>query len=108
MAYEYKPKTAQDVADTEGFRASDDEKAFAAEAGVVSSEFVEYDAALRNYESRSDVETLEQRRARENGTSFSEANFRREIGGVDHTGVATTDVVTARAPKVSEAKGTKD
>jgi hypothetical protein len=107
MAEEYKPVTAQVKADTVGARASDEEKKFAAENGVVDAAFVDYDKALENYESRSDVETLADRRARENGTAFSEANFRREIGGVEDTGVVTTDVATDKEPKATKAEGTK-
>lgn len=93
---EYKPVTAQVKADTVGARVSDEEKKAAAEAGVVDAAFIDYDKALENYESRSDVETLADRRARENGTAFSEANFRREVatgeeaqGGVVTSGQAT-------------------
>lgn len=50
----------------------------AEKAGVVDAAYVDYEPALKNYEGRKDVETLEDRRARENGTSFSEANFVRE------------------------------
>lgn len=107
MANDYKPVTAQDKAETVGARTTDEEKKFAAENGVVDAAFVDYDKALENYESRSDVETLAERRARENGTAFSEANFRREVGGADNTGVVTTDVATDKEPKATKAEGTK-
>jgi hypothetical protein len=71
----------------------------AAEAGVKAPEYVDYEEALQNYESRPDVETLEERRARENGTSFGSAAFRREAG--NDSAVTTTDDV---APKAAEAK----
>lgn len=96
MAYEYKPVTAQDKAETVGARVSDDEKAFAAEHGVVDAAFVDYDKALENYESRSDIETLADRQARENGTSFSEANFRREVPA-QGAGVVTATAVKPKA-----------
>jgi hypothetical protein len=66
----------------------------AAEAGKVAPEYVDYEAALENYESRPDVETLEQRRARENGTSFADAAFRREVGQAQEGGVVTSDQAT--------------
>lgn len=58
MATKYNPVTAKDKA----------------KATVDNTEVVESDnvAALKNYENRSDVETLAQRRARENSTSFEE------------------------------------
>lgn len=100
MANDYKPVTAQDKAATVGAVQSDDEKAFAAENGVVDAAYVDYDKALENYESRSDVETLADRRARENGTAFSEANFRREIPS-EEGGVVTSDEVSK--PKAEKA-----
>lgn len=90
MANEYKPVTAQDKAEKVGAVPTDNEKEFARENGVIDAAFVDYDKALENYESRPDVETLESRRARENGTAFSEANFRREIGGAAEAGVVTS------------------
>jgi hypothetical protein len=71
----------------------------AADAGVKGPEFVDYERAMENYQSRPDVETLEQRLARENGTSFADAAFRREAGA--DSAVVTTDDV---APKAAEAK----
>ena len=104
---EYKPRTAQDVARTVGAVQSDREKEKAADAGVTSVAFIDYEKALENYEAREDVEPLEERRARENGTSFHDAKFRRQVGGVDHTGVGTTDETTNKDLKASEAEGTK-
>lgn len=49
----------------------------AEKAGVVDAAYIDYDAALKNYEARPDVETLEDRHARENGT-FSDTDFVRE------------------------------
>lgn len=66
--YEYKPVTAQAVADEGALDRENAEKAEKAKVSDVSR--IGYVEALKNYESRSDVETLAQRRARENGTSF--------------------------------------
>lgn len=66
--YEYKPVTAQDVADAGALDRENAERAEKAKVSDVSR--IDYVEALKNYESRSDVETLAQRRARENGTSF--------------------------------------
>ena len=73
-----------------GNKVDEEAAARAEDAGVKSAEYVDYEAALQNYESRPDVETLEQRRARENGTSFGDAAFRREAGQ-DQPGVVTSD-----------------
>lgn len=62
----------------------------AEEAKVTDPAYVDYEHALENYESRPDVETLEQRRARENGTSFHDAAFRRDAT-VAEAGVVTSD-----------------
>lgn len=78
----------------------DEERAKRAEDAKVSDPaFVDYEHAMENYESRPDVETLANRRARENGTSFADAAFRREAGA--DSAVVTTDDV---APKAAEAK----
>lgn len=92
---EYAPRTAQEIVATVGAVQGDNEKEKAREAGVVSVEYINYDEALKNYEARADVEPLAERRARENGTSFSEANFRREISAVDNSGLVTTDTAPA-------------
>lgn len=70
--YEYKPVTAQAVADEGALDRENAEKAEKAKVSDVSR--IDYVEALKNYESRSDVETLAQRRARENGTSFEQTN----------------------------------
>jgi len=63
---EYKPVTAQDAIAGFGPLSTDVENAKKAEeAGVVSAAYVDYEKALKNYESRTDIETLEQRLARE-------------------------------------------
>ena len=80
MANDYKPVTAQDAIADLGPLATDEEnKKKAADAGVVSAAYVDYEKALKNYESRSDIETLEQRLAREIGGSFDTASHVREV-----------------------------
>lgn len=51
------------------------------DAGVTRSEYIGYATALGNYESRDDVEPLEERRAREAATAFADADFRRSGTG---------------------------
>lgn len=107
--YEYKPVTAFDVHDE---NAVDREAAKRAdEAGVVDASVVDYVEALENYENRPDIETLAERRARENGVKFDDAQFRRE--GKGSAAVTTSDKVDAdaadskkeAAAKKEEAKG---
>lgn len=50
----------------------------AVEAGVVDPSYVDYEKALETYEARPDIETLEGRRARENGTAFEDASYVRQ------------------------------
>lgn len=50
-------------------------------AGVTRSEYIGYADALDNYESREDVEPLEERRAREAGDAYADADFRRSGTG---------------------------
>lgn len=69
---DYKPKTAQDAIAEFGPLSTDVEnQKKAEEAGVVGVQYVDYEKALENYQSRSDVETLEQRLARESVVSQS-------------------------------------
>ena len=76
---EYKPRTAQDNIAGFGPLSTDVEnKKKAEEAGVVDVAYVGYEEALKNYESRSDIETLEQRLAREVGRTFEEGAIVRE------------------------------
>lgn len=75
-----------------GNKVDEDRAKRAEDAKVTDPAFVDYEHALENYESRPDVETLEQRRARENGTSYHDASFRREVGEAD-AGVVTSDKV---------------
>lgn len=55
-------------------------KAAADAANVRKPEFIEYAAALANYEARDDVEPLAQRRAREAGDQFTDTDFVRAEG----------------------------
>lgn len=87
---EYKPRTAHDVVAANGPVDVEDAKERAAKAGVTDSAFVDYEEALKNYEGRSDIEPLKERRAREGGRDFSDAAFRRQVGGKT-PGVVTTD-----------------
>jgi hypothetical protein len=88
---EYKPVTAHHVVAEVGPVDVADAEKRAKEAGVTDAAFIGYEEAMHNYESRSDVETLKERRAREAGRDFSDAAFRRQIGGTDNSGVVTTD-----------------
>lgn len=107
--YEYKPVTAFDVADENAV--DNDAAKRAEEAGVVDAAHIDYVEALENYEARPDVETLAERRARESGVKFEDAQFRRE--GKGSAAVATSDKVSAdsadskkeAAEKKEEAKG---
>lgn len=67
-----------------------DARARADAANVRSVEFIEYAAALSNYEARSDVEPLAERRAREAATTFAAQDFARSetyFGGQDDPAV---------------------
>lgn len=81
MAYLDTVKTAsQVVAEDDAAKQNQvdaDARALAAAAGVTHSEYVNYAQRLTNYESRSDVEPLAERRAREAGDQFSDTDFRR-------------------------------
>ena len=50
-------------------------------AGVTRSEYIGYEEAFANYEARSDIEPLAERRAREIGYDATAAQFRREGEG---------------------------
>lgn len=104
---EYKPETAQDVVAPHAAKADAEAAELAEQEGVLAAAYVDYEKALKNYESRSDVETLEARRARENGTAFSEANFRREVGTEDSTeaGVTTSTSATTEPEKEQKPSG---
>lgn len=95
MANEYKPVTAQDAIAPFGPLSTDEEATERAKkAGVVSAAYVDYEKALKNYESRSDVETLEQRLARENGGTFAAAKHVREVS--ESKSVSAAEAAEAR------------
>ena len=108
---DYNPVTAQ-VALAQTYASQvDDGKELADEAGVVNPAHVDYDAALKNYESRSDVETLAARRAREAGTAFSDTDFVRTNdpeGVVTYETVSQEEVAAAEQSKRDQAKATAD
>jgi hypothetical protein len=93
VSEDYEVKTAQEVVAVNGpiVEALEAQAALADEHGVTDAVFADYEHALENYESRPDVETLEARRARENGTSFHDASFRRQVAAVEDTGLVATD-----------------
>lgn len=102
---EYKPKTSQDVVAPHLDPLADEDAKRAADAGVKDSAFVDYEDALHNYESRSDVETLAARRAREGGWKFEDAAFRRSVKDDELTGgVVTTDQATEKKPEQTSAR----
>jgi hypothetical protein len=82
MAYLDTVRTAKEVVDslyvvdgaTDVF---EDQKARAAAAGVSDVAFIGYAAAMDNYESRDDVETLAHRRARSISTDDTQTDFTR-------------------------------
>lgn len=102
---DYKPRTAVDAVEPHGPHGVEEAAAKrAADAGVRAPEFVNYEEALENYQARPDVETLEDRRARESGRDFNAASFRREVGGDDEGGVTTSDEVATPAPTRKASK----
>lgn len=108
---DYNPVTAQVAIANTYAKQNDDGKELAEEAGVVNPAHVDYVEALENYESRADVETLAARRAREAGTSFSDADFVRTNdpeGVVTATSATSKDVEEADKAKAEQAKATAD
>lgn len=107
---DYKPVTASDVVAPHESKVDAEARELAEQEGKLAAAYVDYEKALKNYESRSDVETLEARRARENGTAFSDAAFRREVAAEDSTeaGVATSTSATADAEKEQKKSAKKD
>jgi hypothetical protein len=88
---EYKPRTAHNVVAAVGPVDVAGAEERARKAGVTDAAFVDYEEAMRNYESRPDVEPLKERLAREAGTSFEDAAFRRQTGATDNAGLVSTD-----------------
>lgn len=89
---EYKGLTAQEVVAQTGFRdpLAGEGARRAEEAGVTKPEYVNYEEALKKYESRPDVESLADRRARENGGTFEAASFRRSVDSYRAPGTVTS------------------
>ena len=104
---DYKPVTAAESLAAYDEKSTDAEE-LREEAGVVHVAYVDYDKALKNYESRSDIETLESRQARENGTKFEVNDFQRvvadEYGGV----VVPEKAMAAASEKDGQTVTTKD
>lgn len=96
---DYNPVTASVALRNTYAEAVTDGKELADEAGVVNPAHVDYNEALKNYESRDDVETLANRRAREAGTSFSDTDFVRTN---DPEGVVTASRATSEDVKAAE------
>lgn len=97
----YEPKTAQQNAWVADYPNEDrlyrEDKERAAAAGVTGVDKIDYAAALRNYESRSDVELFINRRAREYADTFEEQNFARQAvqtaGPIQSSTLGSTTVV---------------
>jgi hypothetical protein len=80
MAYDAEKYSAKsNLANQPGGDPTLEEEAVAAAdaANVRHFSYINYDAQMTNYESRSDVETLAHRRAREAGDQFSDTDFTR-------------------------------
>lgn len=108
---DYNPVTASVALRNTYAEAVTDDKELADEAGVVNPAHVDYNEALKNYESRDDVETLANRRAREAGTSFSDTDFVRTNdpeGVVTASRATSKDVEAAEKSKAEQAKATAD
>lgn len=67
-------RVAQSVQATPDADAAD----FAETNGVSNAAYANYATALDAYQSRTDIETLADRRARENGTTFAAGDFMRQ------------------------------
>lgn len=101
QTYTYAPKTAQQDAWVADYPNEDrlkrEDEARAAAAGVTGVDKIDYAEALRNYESRSDIELFANRRAREYGTTFESQDFARsaaqEAGPLQSSTLGSTTVV---------------
>lgn len=97
----YAPKTAQQNAWVADYPNEDrlyrDDKERAEAAGVTGVDKIDYAEALRNYESRSDVELFANRRAREYATAFEDQDFARlavqTAGPIQSSTLGSTTVV---------------
>jgi len=92
---DYKPFTAEDSVAAYNDKTAEEAAELAAEAGVAEAAHVDLDAALKNFESRSDVETLADRRAREAGTDYGAAVDAVSVGR-GSGGTVTSDKVTGK------------
>lgn len=90
--YEYTVTTAQDQ--VASYKEEDaierEDQARAAAAGVTSVDKIDYAEALRNYESRPDVELFVNRRAREYADTFEAQNFARQSAQEAHPQQSST------------------
>lgn len=75
-----------------------DAAAFAADAGVQKPEYANYATALDAFAAREDIEGLAERRAREYGSSFGEADFMRDAA-------YNADGTSANAPRPGTIHG---
>ncbi|AXH69719.1 hypothetical protein HWB79_gp091 [Streptomyces phage LukeCage] len=102
---DYQYKSSQDVVAPHLDPLAGEDAKRAEEAGVKDSAYVDYEEALKNYESRPDVETLAARRAREGGWKFEDAAFRRSAKDDELTGggVVTSDDATSKEAEQKSA-----
>ena len=78
-----------------------DAKAFAEAEGVSEAAYANYATALNAHQSRADIETLADRRAREYGDQFSDADFMR-------TNAYNADGTAATPPRPGTVHGDAD
>ena len=90
------------VAETTFDNPDDDARDFAATEGVSQAAYANYATALNAHQSRADIETLADRRAREYGDQFSDADFMRAEVYDPDTG-AVND-----APRAGSVEGDAD
>ena len=96
------PVTAGDkVAETTFDNPDTDAKAFADTNGVSQAAYANYATALNAHQSREDIETLADRRAREYGDQFSDADFMR-------ANAYNADGTAAAAPRPGTVHGDAD
>lgn len=96
------PVQANDKVEITVYTNPDDEsKAAAATAHVTNAAFIGYAAALNTFESRTDIETLADRRSREYGTTFSAGDFMRDQ-------VYNSDGTVRSAPRPGSVHGDAD
>lgn len=75
-----------------------DAATFAGNNNVSAAAFANYDTALTAYAARADIESLADRRARENGVDFADADFMRaEVSDTPPTPGSTNGIAPASA-----------